>query len=144
MRRFLPLIALLALSQLAAAHPIAPASSSGTLVADAFSGCVIGANCDVVSIGIDAGFAHTLVHTISATHSSGFPPAFNVYLRVESGGLSTPIAGCPDVFTPGSAGMVQTCTLPAQSATVKVRGYFEALRPHQVGTVSFTHALSAL
>lgn len=138
------LAALLLLTLTATAHPVAPATSSGTLVADAFSGCVVSANCDVLSIPIDAGFAHTIVHTVSASHSSGFPPAYNFYLRYTSGGAPAPIPGCPDIFTPGSSSQLQTCTLPAQGNATKVLGYFEALRPHQTGTVSFNHALSAL
>jgi hypothetical protein len=136
----LVLLALLALP--VDAHPLVPSTNSGTLVANAFTGCTP-ANCDVRSIGVDAGASHTIVHTVTATHSSGFPPAFNFYLRVSvAGGPPVPISGCPDIFTPGSPGMTQTCTLPALTNATKVYGYFEALRPHMTGTVTFTHTLS--
>lgn len=147
MRSFLPLVALAILAAFAlpsTAHPLVPLSSSGTLVADAFSSCVPGANCDVLVLDVDAGVPHTITHTVLASHSGGFPPAFNLYLRLVAGGTVTPIAGCPDVFTPGSPGATQTCILPAQTSAVRVVGYFEALRPHQTGIVTFTHTLSAV
>lgn len=138
----LALLALLAIPGVLG-HPVGPSSNSGTLVADFFSGCVPGSNCDVLFLTVDAGPSHTIVHSVSASHSSGFPPAYNLYLRMATGGAIVPIPGCPDAFTPASPALAQTCTLPASSAQVRVVGYFEALRPHQVGVVTFSHALAA-
>lgn len=144
MTRLAPLLAAFLLAvPLAAAHPPATVTNSGTLVADAFAGCVP-TNCDVLFLKVDALLPHFLSHQVSAVHSGGTGPAYNFYLRYFNtvGGTWDPIPGCPDVFMPTSFGTTQTCILPPQPFATAVRGTFEALRPHQVGTVSFTHDLT--
>lgn len=142
-RTLLVLTTLLLVAPVAAAHPPTTVNNAGTLVADAFAGC-IPTNCDTLFLSIDPVLPHPLSHQVSAVHSSSFGPAYNLYLRYFNTVTGTwdPIPGCPDFFTPGSFGTTQTCTLPPQPFGTVVRGMVEFLRPHQVGTVSFTHDLT--
>jgi hypothetical protein len=114
----------------------------GTLTADAFAGCTP-PNCDVRVITVDPGHAHTLTNAVWAVNVNGFPPAFELKLFVASGGALSPIAGCPDFFTPGLYAGQQACSLPAQTGFTTVVGQFIALRPHAQG-VTFVHVLSAV
>ncbi len=146
--RLLTALVLAAITVLPAPASAGGASStnSGTLVADAFSGCVAGANCDVLRIELfDTTHAHLVSNAVTATHSSGFGPAFRLRMSATYLITGTAVASfsCPVFFTPGSTAATQSCGLPAVLLPVVIRGEFEALRPHQVGTVTFAHTLSA-
>ena len=142
-RTLLVLAGLLLATPLAAAHPPATGANAGTLVADAFSGCTP-TNCDVLYLKIDPLLPHTFTHQVSTVHSSGNPVAYNFYVEYydASAAAWVLVPGC-FLFTPGSFGTTQTCTLGPQLAlSTPVRGVFEALRPHQTGVVSFSHSLT--
>lgn len=139
-RILLALAALLLLAPVAGAHPPATTTNSGSLVANAFSGCVPAANCDVLFLKIDPLLPHTITHSVSTVHSTGGPVAYRLYVEYFDG--TSWVLLCT-FFTPGSFGTTQTCSLPPQLAlSTPLRGSFEALRPHQTGTVAFTHTLT--